>query len=271
MELRSRDYIVFIGLFLFALFIWLRDLTWLATSDDTLPVLIAIPLFIWFGNPWKFRQDPEPISVNMLATAVILMLVGVVINLTIMLSFSWVLILWAWAKASLEPSTFPKVKKLLILPLIAFPWITLDLQPVGWWFRLSGAWTTAHVFSFFGYNVVQDGTNLVINQLPVSVEAACAGLNTLQSMLIAGSIANFIILGESNRYWYNIPMLFVLSWVANTIRIIGISVAALMVSPEFAMGEFHTWGGWGILLVMFILCWSILSLQEPKVEGQTDR
>lgn len=270
MNLKSKDYLIFTSLFIYAIFIWLRDLSWLVTSDDTLPVLVGIPLFIWFGSPWKMREDPQPISTNLIVTAVLLLLAGIILNLTLLLALSWVMILWAWIKSSVEPESFPKIKKLLILPLIAFPWITLDLQPVGWWFRLSGAWTAAHAFSLAGYDVTQDGTNLLINGLPISVEAACAGLNTLQSMLIAGSIANFLILGETNRYWYNIPLLFVLSWVANTIRIIGISIVAITVSPEFAMGDFHTWGGWGILVFMFILCWGILSLQEPKVEGQTN-
>lgn len=266
--MKNRDYGFLVALFFYALFIWLRDLSWIATSDDTLPILVAIPLFVWLGTPWKFREDPQPISTPYLVIAVLLLLLGVLLNLTLLLSCSWVLVLWTWLRSSAEEETHSTIKKLLILPLIAFPWIALDMQPVGWWFRLSGAYVAAHFFSIVGYDVIQEGTSLVVNKLPISVEAACAGMNTLQSMLIAGSIANFMILGETNRYWYNIPMLFFLSWVANTIRIIGITIAALFVNPGFATGEFHTWGGWAILVIMFLLCWGILSLQEPKPIGE---
>jgi exosortase len=164
----------------------------------------------------------------------------------------------------MSPETLPSIKKLLILPLMAFPWVALDADRVGWWFRLSGAWAAAHFFKLLGYDVQQEGTQMIVNKLLISVEAACAGLNTLQSMLIAGTVVCYLILGETNRYWWNLPVLVIMSWVANTARIIFISTAALTISPKFATGEFHVWGGWAVLIVMFCLCWFIFALQKPK-------
>ena len=83
-------------------------------------------------------------------------------------------------------------------------------------------------------------------------------------MLIAGSVVCYLILGNSSRYWWNLPLLVVMSWLANTVRIICISAAAIWISPKFATGEFHMWGGWAVLLLMFCLCWFIFSLQEQK-------
>jgi exosortase/archaeosortase family protein len=119
-----------------------------------------------------------------------------------------------------------------------------------------------------GYNVDQQGTFLLIDGLPISIEEACAGLNTLQSMLIAGAMLNFIILGKTSLFWFNLPLLFVIGWVANTIRIIVITAAAIYISPKFAMGSFHTIGGWLVIVMMFVLCWIIFSLQEPKENTQ---
>ena len=148
--------------------------------------------------------------------------------------------------------------------MMSFPWVTLDMQQLGWYFRLSGAWTTAKIYTLLGYDVKYGGTTILIDQLPISVEAACAGLNTLQSMLIAGSVVAYIVLGETKRYWPNIALLVVMAWVANTSRILVLSAVALAFGREFALGAFHTWGGWFILVVMFILCWLLFELQVPK-------
>jgi exosortase/archaeosortase family protein len=259
----KTDFLVLGALILLALFIWCRDLSWISAADDSLPILVAIPLFIWLGMPWEFRTDPLPIS-NIWILGMIFFITGIGLNFTFFLALGWTIILWAWLSSRIEPKFHNSLKKLMILPLMAFPWVTLDAERVGWWFRLSGAWATAQVFSHTGFQVVQEGTSMTINKLPISVEVACSGLNTLQSILIAGSVANYIILGDSIRYWMNIPMLIAISWLANTLRIIFLSIVALAISPQFAMSSFHIWGGWVILIVMFALCWLILTLQQPN-------
>lgn len=261
---RRTDVFVILFLLLLAAFIWLRDTSWISTSDDTLPILVAVPLFWWVGSPWKFRPDPLPLSTHWIAISIVLFAIGIALNFTLVLTLGWLALLWGWLSARLAPETLPSVKKLMILPLMAFPWIALDADRVGWWFRLSGAWVTAHFFEFLGYDVKQEGTRLLVNDVLISVEVACAGLNTLQSMLIAGSLVAYLILGNSSRYWWNLPILVLMSWVANTARIIFISILALTVSPKFATGEFHIWGGWALLLLMFCLCWLIFALQKPK-------
>lgn len=254
-----------IGALLFlALFIWFRDTSWMSSSDDTLPILVALPVFVWLGWPWSFYQESPPLKPNAFIIPIVIFLAGIVTNLTLLLTLSWVWLLWVWLKNRLDPSTHSSVKKLLILPLMAFPWVALDAGQLGWWFRLSGAWVTAQVFSFLGSNVVQEGTNLLINGLPISVEAACAGLNTLQSMLIAGTVVAYVILGHTNRYWWNLPVLIAMAWLANTLRIVVLSFAALFFGTNFAMGSFHTWGGWLVLMLMFVFCYIIFALQEPE-------
>jgi exosortase len=262
--MKLSDVVIIFVLALLAAFVWLRDTTWMSSSDDTLPILVALPIFVWLGWPWRFLEHSGPIPKLPIAIAAILFVLGIGGNLTILLAIGWTLLLWTWLAARTDPADHSKIKKLLILPFMAFPWVTLDAGPLGWWFRLSGAHVTAALYSLLGFNVIQEGTHILINSLPVSVEAACAGLNTLQSMLIAGSVVAFIFLGNSNRYWWNLPLLVVMAWVANTLRILVLVAAALIVSPEFALGAFHTWGGWLVLMVMFVCCWLIFSVQEPE-------
>lgn len=261
----TRQDVFFIGcLVVLALFIWLRDTTWISSTDDTIPILVALPLFFWFGRPWKLTNNPPPVSWVQVLLITLTFLVGIVSNLTIILATAWTLLLWTWLSPRLDTHYRDSVKKLLILPFLAFPWMTLDAVNLGWWFRLSGAWTTSQIYLMAGLDVTREGTQLLVNHLSLSIDSACAGLNTLQSMLIIGSSVAFLILGNSSRYWWNLPLLFVMAWLANLLRILTLSTAALVISPDFAMGPFHTWGGWFVLIIMFLLCWLIFSLQEPK-------
>lgn len=264
-KLTKQDFAVLLALGLLAVFIWLRNTDWMTSSDDTLPILVALPVFYWLGMPWDLLDQAEgDFPVKGVLLAVGLLLIGIITNFTLLLAIAWTYLLWLWLKRRTPASHHPSIQKLLILPILSFPWVTLDLQTLGWYFRLSGAYITAQVFHLIGLDVKYEGTNLLVNGLPIAVEVACAGLNTLQSMLIAGSVIAFIILGETNRYWWNLPVLFVMAWFANTARILMISSVGLIAGPEFAMGAFHTWGGWFILLLMFLGCWLVFQLQEPK-------
>jgi len=245
-------------------FIWLRNLGWVSTFDDTLPVLIAIPMFFWIEWPWKFTDQSFQPSQNLLIAFGVLFFFGIFLDVTFFLAVGWTLLLWAWISKRVDSSFHSRLKKLLILPLMAFPWVTLDGYAIGWYFRLTGASVAGTVFELIGFPVVIDGTQMVINNIPLSVEAACAGLNTLQSMLIAGSALAYLLIGDRNRFWWNIPMLFVMAWLSNTLRIIFICGAAVWISPEFAMGPFHDIGGWLVLVIMFVLCWGLFYLQQPK-------
>lgn len=260
----GRDFGFLGALLALAVFIWVRDLTWASAAGDALPILAALPLFYWLGKPWKFESSPKQIPTAPIALAAAGLVLGIVTNVTILFALSWTLLLWAWLRSRLDVAALPVVKKLLVLPLLAFPWITLDCQWIGWYFRLSAAWVVTHLFGLMGFGVVQDGTNLTVQGMKISVEAACSGMNTLQSMLIAGTTLAFIFLGKQRHFWWNIPVLFALSWVANTVRIITLVVAALTVSPEFSQGMFHTWGSWLVLVLMFLLCWGLFALQRQR-------
>ncbi len=264
-KLNRQDWLIIVALGFLAVFIWLRNTDWMTGADDTLPILVALPVFYWLGRPWEWTDESfckAPASAILLATA--LFLIGILTNITLLLAIAWTYLLWIWLQRHTPNSRHSSIRKLLVLPLLSFPWVTLDLQTLGWYFRLSGAFITAHVFMLLGFDVHLEGTNLLVNGLPISVEVACAGLNTLQSMLIAGSVLAYIILGGTNRYWWNLPLLFPIAWFANTMRILMISSVALAFGSEFAMGPFHQWGGWFILVLMFLLCWLLFELQEPK-------
>jgi exosortase/archaeosortase family protein len=144
--------------------------------------------------------------------------------------------------------------RLLLLPLLGFPWLVGAAGGIGWQFRESAAWVAEQVFSAAGFSMVREGTRLSIQGERLGVEAACAGLGSLQAMLLAGAAAASMELGQSRRFWFCLPFLFAAAWLANTVRVLLICAAALTAGHEFASSSFHGLIGWLVLTATFAGC-----------------
>ncbi|HHO76653.1 MAG TPA: exosortase/archaeosortase family protein [Deltaproteobacteria bacterium] len=256
-----RDYIFLILLFFLAFFIWVRDLAWISSLDNTLPIILSLPLFIWLGWPWRFTTQDNPLLFSGLMICAIVFIIGVALNITFVLALSWTGILWYWLSSRLDRKTAISIRRLLILPILSFPWLALEGDAIGWWFRLSSARVTSEIFSLMGFDVLHEGTRIIVQGLPVGIGEPCSGINVLQSMLIAGSALAYIYLRKHPGYWLNIGLLISIAWMANTVRIVVVCIVALTLSPEIALGLFHTFGGWFVLFMMLCLTWTIFSLQ----------
>ena len=262
-----RDGCMLVGLALLAGFIWVRDRSWTTSVLDTLPIILALPLFFCLGGPWAFQGQGRPMHSAGVACSVVLMLAGVLADLVFPLAIGWTLLLGCWLSARLVPDATGSVRRLLVLPLLAFPWIALDFHSIGWWFRLSGSWATAGAFSLMGLDVTREGTSLLVQGMAIGVEAPCSGLNVLQSMLIAGVALAYLYLEDGHRYWWNLPLLVPMAWLANTLRIMMLCTVGLSVSPAFAMGVFHHVGGLVVLCLVFGFCWLLFTLQQAPPAG----
>lgn len=257
-----------------ALFIWLRDVSWLGvgvpvtpgapTLADSIPLFAALPLFWLLGRPWRLQPPARPGSSGALAGAAACLALGIPTGLTLLLAMGWTFLLWWWLAPRLGDDQVVRVRRLLILPLMAFPWVTLDGQGIGNFFRLSGAMTTAWFYELLGHPVTREGTSVFIDRQEISVEAACAGLNTLQSLLVMGTLAAALTLGRHRRFWLCLPLLVLAAWVGNTGRIIGISAIALGFGPDAAKGWAHDWGGWAVLMATFLACVAVFEMMRPR-------
>jgi exosortase len=141
---------------------------------------------------------------------------------------------------------------------MAFPWVTLDLMPVGWWFRLSASWVADHAYSATGFSVLREGTNLVVSGIPIEVAAPCSGMNSLQAILMGGLVLTWIELDKSRWYWWIVASLPLLAWTANTIRVCSIIAMAVVWGPDAASGSLHQIGGWAVVLGV-VGGWSLMA------------
>ncbi|MEI6075806.1 MAG: exosortase/archaeosortase family protein [Verrucomicrobiota bacterium] len=253
--MKPRDFLWLASLLAVAAFIWLRDCSWISSADEVLPLLAAPAVFLWLGAPWHgWRNESASVNLRLWSVAAAIFLAGIVLEITFLLALGWTLAMWSWLQRQASPEKNAVVRRLLIFPLLAFPWLALDLPSLGWWFRLSAAWSAAQLFHCLGLAVTREGTQIVVENFPVDVSAACAGLKVLQAMLVAGGLLAFVQLGRSRWYWPAVAMLPLIAWLANTLRVVMLSTVALTFGADAASGWFHEWGGWLVLMVMFGLC-----------------
>jgi len=248
--MRARALLGLFTLAVLAAGIWLRELPGKDTADSVLPLLAAFPLYIWLGWPWKWSRTAAVCIPRTVIAGIALTLLGVTADSTLLLAAGWVAFLAAFQSAFLANAP----SRLLILPFLGFPWVTQNLESLGWLFRYTGAATVQFLFTVLGFTVHREGTLLLIRDMPLSVEPACAGLNVLQSTLLVGALMICMRAPRGRFFWIAFASLVPLAWVANTLRIFVLGCAGLLCGPDFAMGWFHQWGGWLVLCVMFLLC-----------------
>ena len=269
--MKPRDFFWLTGLLALAAFIWLRDRTWLSSPDEVVPLLVAPVLFLWLGEPWRgWRAENATVDFKRLAGGAVIFVIGLAVDTTVLLAAAWTMLLWAWLREKVAAEKIPALRRLLVLALLAFPWLTLDLPSLGWWFRLSAAWSAQHLFQLIGLAVTRDGTQIVVQTFPVDVSAACSGLKVLQAALVAGSVLAFVQLGRSRFYWAAVVILPLVAWLANTLRVVMLSTVALTFGASAANGWFHEWGGWLVLMTMFALC-AFLFATCRRLDQQKER
>jgi exosortase/archaeosortase family protein len=251
-------------LVIMACWIWARDLSWTDSPADTLPVLAGLALLCWLGSPWRKREPTGPVVRWRMLSGALLLIAGVASNLIILMALGWAFCLLEWIRSSfLQGSVNPT--RLALLGFLSFPWLVTDFAAVGWWFRLSGTWATEQVFTLLGFNADAYGTSIVIEGFPVDIVESCSGINILQSILLAGTMAALIFFRRERGFWLAFSALPLLAWLSNTFRIIVVTAAGLTSGVEFASGWFHTWGGLFSVAIMFFTSLVLFSrLGEPR-------
>jgi exosortase len=263
-----KNSLFFSCLFLLAIFIWLHDTTWIMTLDDSIPLLLCIPIAVCLGKPWKLKSEERFLSPPFFLLGFSLVALGAGFNSTFLLALGWCYILYSWQKEHLEKSSLEIAKRTFVLCMMAFPWFSRDAATLGWIFRLTGTSVTAAILSFFDLPVIQHGTDIDIQGISIFVAPGCTGINSLQSIFIAGTVLACFIFDSNKLFFFNLPVLVVAAWIANTLRIFITTLLAIVVSPSLVQGIFHYFLGIITLIFMFSLCYLLFSFEKTYREKE---
>jgi exosortase D (VPLPA-CTERM-specific) len=178
-----------------------------------------------------------------------------------------ILFLFGWQHLALL--AFPLAFLLLMIPIpaIIFNQIAFPLQLLA-----SRFGETA--LMLLRIPVLREGNVINLATTPLEVAEACSGIRSLISLLtlaiVFGSLAETRIWARVALALSAIPVAI----VANGVRVAGTGVAAHHLGLEAAMGFFHTFSGWLVFLVAFVLLFlvhRVLVLIRPDRAGIRDQ
>lgn len=218
---------------------WLQDGTWREAWDTSIVCGLMLPVGYWLGRPWKLCSQSGGPAIGTWMGASGLLMLGAAFGINLCGALAASLLLWGWLKPRLETEDRQRVRRLLVLFVLSFPWVVNDARWLGWWFRISGAAMAEGVLSITGWPVHREGVSLLVKGQPVEVGAACSGLNSLQMLMILGTVLMVWSACGERKFWWGVCALPGFAWVMNTSRIVAIAVTAVVCGPEFATGTYH--------------------------------
>jgi exosortase len=245
--------------------IWLKYSGSLADASAALVAMAALPLAIWLGMPWQLHKQSRTVSRLWSALAGVALIAGWFLHQALLLSCGWMVFTGILLAQHLTAAAWRQRIGLLPLGLLSLPWLGEDASWLSNLFRSSGAWVAERCFGLLGFDVVRAGTRLMVEGQEISVEPACAGMNSLHATLVAGAVFGWLRMREDRRkltLW--LVALPAIAWLTNTLRIIIISVLGLHTSPEMVAGTAHEMIGWMLVLIVFGLSSTALEWLPQK-------
>lgn len=245
--------------------IWAKDQHWTIAIADTLPLALGIPLAYFLGLPWRLELKPlSPRQKLILVASAILFLVAWVLSNITLLAVAWSGLTMVWAAWTFSPQAHRA--RLGWLLLLAFPWLFLEWQWVGYVFRLSSAVVAEILFNFLEMTTHRDATNLNVLGVPIEIEASCAGWNLLQLTLLAGVAFGAYEIPSPRRFALLISLLPAVAWIANLFRIMILSGVALSFDVELASGTLHGLTGLAVLALVLAITKLVCFLLVPQAK-----
>lgn len=235
-----------------------------ATDDNYSHGFLIVPLAAHFA--WERRRQfaaapivPAFTGLIAVVTSILVLAAGVLGSELFLTRISMlgviagtVLFLFGWPR--LRVIAFPIAFLLFMLPIpaIVFNQIALPLQ-------LLASRTGELALNLFAIPVLREGNVLMLATTTLDVAEACSGIRSLVSLVTVGFVLGYF---TESRGWARavvavsaIPVAI----IANGVRVAGTGVAAHHFGPAAAEGFFHTFSGWLVFLVAFVM---LVSLQQ---------
>jgi exosortase len=164
-----------------------------------------------------------------------------------------------------------------VWPVLLFLFLMLPLpnRVHGWVTQPLQSWaTTSAVFGLetIGYEVVQQGNTIILNDTTVGVAEACSGLRMLTAFIV---ISTLIVLLVERRWWQKIIILassIPVAFLCNTIRLIITAIAFTYLDTQQWEKAFHDFGGLAMMpLALGIIVAELWLLSNIFLQPETQK
>ena len=158
------------------------------------------------------------------------------------------LVLLLRGRESLRVLAFPIAFLFFMIPLPA-----IVVNTVAFPLQLFAAQTATFCLYNFGIPVLREGNVILLAGTTLEVAEACSGIRSLQALLALGTVYGYFSQRVMWKRWMLVLLSIPIAIVANAFRVTGTGVLANYWGVKAAEGFYHTFQGWLIFVIAFVL------------------
>jgi exosortase A len=229
-----------------------------ASDDDYTHGFLIVPLSLYFV--WERREAlrrtavrPAWAGAGLLALGLLLLLVGSVgaelflqrfSSIVVVAGLVWLILGTGFLRELLFPIAF--LVFMVPLPAIVMNAVAFPLQ-------LFAAQSATFCMQAAGVPVLREGNTIVLSNTTLEVVEACSGIRSLQALLALGAVYGYFSQKAVWKRWALLLLSVPIAIAANAFRVAGTGFLAHFIGPEAAQGFYHSFAGWIVFLVAFVL------------------
>ena len=244
-------------IFLYQGVLWALGSDWNNDPDYSHGFLVPFlsVYFIWERWDSLIEETPDPSiwGIGLLSLGLFSLVVGFIgaelyvqrMSLIVVLS-GLVLLILGWKHLWLLSLPIGFLIFMIPLPAIVVNTIAFPLQ-------LFAAQTASFCLFSLGIPVLREGNLIMLASTTLEVAEACSGLRSLLSLLALGTVYGYFSQDVMWKRWVLVILSVPIAIVANAARVSGTGILAHYFGAEAAEGFYHTFEGWLVFIVAFVL------------------
>jgi len=253
-------------IFLYQEVLWGMGSDWNNNPDYSHGFLVPLLSVFFIWERWSSLVDEAPgpsiWGIGLLLLGLFSLIIGLIgaelyvqrMSLIVVLS-GLVLLILGWKHLWLLSLPIGFLIFMIPLPAIVVNTIAFPLQ-------LFAAQTASFCLYSLGIPVLREGNLIMLATTTLEVAEACSGLRSLLSLLALGTVYGYFSQKVMWKRWILVILSVPIAIVANAARVSGTGILAHYFGEEAAEGFYHTFEGWLVFVVAFVLlflCGTILS------------
>ena len=229
-----------------------------ANDDDYTHGFLIVPLalyFVWERRTRLLGMEPRPslLGAGVLAVGLLVLVVGSVGAELFLQRASLIVVLTGlvWlilGTGFLRELAFPLAFLVFMIPLPA-----IVMNAIAFPLQLFAAQSATFCMQVAGIPVLREGNTIVLTNTTLEVVEACSGIRSLQALLALGAVYGYFTQKAVWKRWALLLLSIPIAIAANAFRVAGTGFLAHFVGPETAQGFYHSFAGWIVFGVAFVL------------------
>ena len=246
--------------------VYALGMDWYNDPDYSHGFLVPFLSAYFISERWQDLKNasvcPSILGIGLLGLGLFMLIVGIIgaelytqrVSLIAVLA-GIVLLLFGWK--FLQILIFPIGFLMFMVPLPA-----IVVNTIAFPLQLFAAKSATFCLFSLGIPVLREGNLITLAGTTLEVAEACSGLRSLLSLLALGTVYGYFSQRELWKRWTLVILSVPIAIIANAFRVSGTGVLANYWGVEAAEGFYHTFEGWIVFVVAFLLllgCGTVLS------------